>query len=52
MATVLTFALTGMLGLLAIFQIALAAGTTLCCFLIFIQGLGLPPQARLEIMSA
>lgn len=26
-------------------QIALAAGTTLCCFLIFIQGLGLPLTA-------
>ncbi|MFV0434336.1 MAG: hypothetical protein ACK5LO_10180 [Leucobacter sp.] len=52
MATVLTFALTGMLGLLAIFQIALAAGAPLGKFAWGGEHTTLPLNLRFGAISA
>ncbi|KAB1641420.1 hypothetical protein [Gulosibacter chungangensis] len=52
MATVLAFALTGMLGLLAIFQIALAAGAPLGKFAWGREHTTLPLNLRFGAISA
>lgn len=52
MATVLTFALTGMLGLLAIFQIVLAAGAPLGKFAWGGEHITLPLNLRFGAISA